>query len=134
MKFTTNFASIRESVKERMNESPLDRVESPPTYTNMERLMEQFAISSASVRVETGDSAVWAGGDFGCLALALSSSELDSATGARIVNNDRLALPNDVNKEIQDDTKPTDLLCLTKKTRDPLDGLPHPRSSNRGRG
>ena len=82
MKFpTTNFASFRESVKERMYESPLDRLEGPPTYTNVERLVEQLAISSASVRLETGDPGIWAGGAFGCLVLALGNSEIDSATG-----------------------------------------------------
>ena len=111
----SSFVSIRKSVKERMHESPLNRLEGPPTYVNMERLVEQFAISAASVRIETGETTVWASGDYGCLPIALSSTEVNSATGGQIANNDRLALPDDVNKEITDKTTPTDILRLTKK-------------------
>ena len=36
----------------------------------METLVEHFAISTTSVRIETGKTTVWASGDFGCLPLA----------------------------------------------------------------
>lgn len=114
MKFT-NFASIRESVKERMYESPLDPVIGQPTYTTLENLVAQFAICTASVRINTGDQAAWAGGDYGCLPLALLAPELSRATGGAISSNALLPLPDDINKEITDKTTPTDILRLTKK-------------------
>ena len=77
----SSFASIRKSVKERMTESPLDRMDVPPTREKMETLVEQFAISAASVRIETGKTTVWASGDLGCLLLALESADLNTATG-----------------------------------------------------
>ena len=78
----SSFASIRESVKARMTEIPLDRMDGPPTFEKMETLVEQFAISAASVRIKTGKPTVWASGDFGCLPLALESADLNTATGA----------------------------------------------------
>ena len=114
MKYT-NFASIRESVKERMYESPLDRVEGQPTYTNMEHLIDQFAICSASVRIDTGSATVWAGGAYGCLVLALRTTEINRATGGAITSCDLLPLPDDVNKKITDKTTPTEILHITKE-------------------
>ena len=114
MKFN-NFASIRETVKERMYESPLDPVIGQPTYTTLENLVAQFAICTASVRIDTGDQAVWAGGVYGCLPLALLAPELSRATGGAIDSNALLPLPDDINKEITDKTTPTDILRLTKK-------------------
>ena len=114
MKYT-NFASIRESVKERMGESPLDPIIGQPTHSTLENAISQFAICCASVRIDTGDQNVWAGGDYGCLPLALKSGELDRATNGAITANDDLPLPDDINREITDETKPTEIIRLTKK-------------------
>ena len=112
----SSFASIRESVKERMTESPLNRMDAPPpTFKKMETLVEQFAISAASVRIETGKTIVWASGDFGCPPLALKSADLNTATGGLIRTNARLDLLADVHVDIKYATTPTDLLCLNKK-------------------
>ena len=80
----------------------------------METLVEQFAISAASVRIETVKPTVWASGDFGCLPLALESADLNTATGGLIQTNARLELPADVHVDIEDATTPTDLLLLNK--------------------
>ena len=80
----------------------------------METLVEQFAISAASVRIETGKPTVWASGDFGCLPLALESADLNTDTGGLIQTNARLKLPSDVHVDIEDATTPTDLLRLNK--------------------
>ena len=92
-----------------MYESPLDRVIGQPTYTTMENLVDQFATCSASVRIDTGDRKAWAGGDYGCLPLALQDPELVRATGGEITTNNLLPLPADVNKDITDKTTQTDL-------------------------
>ena len=53
---------------------------------------------------------VWSGGDYGCLPLALKAGELTRATGGAITNNDDLPLPDDINNEINDTTKPTEVI------------------------
>ena len=81
----------------------------------METLVEQFAISAARVRIETGKTTVWASGDFGCLPLTLDSVDLNTATGGAISTNARIDLTADVHVDIKDATTPTELLPLNKK-------------------
>ena len=81
----------------------------------MKSLVEQFAISTASVRIETGTTTVWASGYLGCLPLSLENADLNTATGGLIKTNARLDLPSDVHVDIKDATTPTDLFRLNKK-------------------
>ena len=80
----------------------------------METLVEQFAISAASVRIETGKTTVWASGDFGCLPPCPRKRGPQHRHGGLIKTNARIDLPADVHVDIKDATTPTDLLCLNK--------------------
>ena len=81
----------------------------------MENLVAQFGICNASVRIDTGDRKAWAGGDYGCLPLALPDPELIRATGGEITSNALLPQPAEISAETNDKTTPTDILRLTKK-------------------
>ena len=99
------FASIRESVKESMAECPLDRMDAPPTFKNMETLVEQFDICVAGVRISPQEG-VWDDRKYGCLPLALDNHDLEAATNCKIEDNSRLPRPGDIHVDIEDDTTP----------------------------